>query len=155
LGLALILVALTLSLQDFTVPDPSMPWEWKSLIDNLVATFGTALAALVIPLVGAKYVLPHLPKGARVISEATLADARAAAPSAARLALGAQGVAKTPLRPTGKALFGSETVEVSSRGEFIEAGKPLEVSRIDGNLIMVRVKNGSAGEAESARGAGA
>jgi hypothetical protein len=29
-------------------------------------------------------------------------------------------------------------VEVSSRGEFIEAGMPLEVSRIDGNRIVVR-----------------
>jgi membrane-bound serine protease (ClpP class) len=138
LGLALILIALTLSLQSFTVPDPSMPWEWKSLVDNLLATFGTALAALLIPLLAAKYVLPHLPKGARVISEETLAGARAAAPAAARLAPGAQGVAKTPLRPSGKALFGAETVEVSSRGEFIEAGMPLEVSRIDGNRIVVR-----------------
>ncbi len=155
LGLALILVALTLSLQNFTVPDPSMPWEWKSLLDNLLATFGTALAALLIPLLGAKYVLPHLPKGARVISEATLADARASAPAASRLAPGSQGIAKTPLRPSGKAVFGGETVEVNSRGEFIEAGSALEVSRIEGNRIVVRAQQGPAREAGPAQGAGA
>jgi membrane-bound serine protease (ClpP class) len=146
-GLVLILIALTLSLQSFTLPDPSMPWEWKSLIDNLLATFGTALAALLIPLLAAKYVLPNLPQGARVISDATLADARAAAPSAARVAPGTRGIAKTPLRPTGKALFGRETLEVSSRGEFIDAGKPLEVSRIEGNRIVVRAAESAAPEA--------
>jgi membrane-bound serine protease (ClpP class) len=149
LGLALILIALTLSLQSFTLPDPSMPWEWKSLLDNLLATFGTALAALLIPFLGAKYVLPRLPRGARVISEATLAGARATAPATARVAPGTPGVAKTPLRPTGKALFGNETLEVSSRGEFIDAGRPVEVSRIDGNLIVVRAAEGQPSRASA------
>lgn len=141
LGLAVLLVALTLSLQSFTLPDKGAPWEWKSLIDNLLVTFGSALAALLIPFFSARFLLPNLPKGAKVISDATLADARATAPATASLALGTIGITKTPLRPSGKAVFQGKTVDVSSRGGFIEAGKQVEVSRIDGNIIVVRAKD--------------
>jgi membrane-bound serine protease (ClpP class) len=144
LGLAVILIALTLSLQSFTVPAAGAPWEWKSLLDNLLATFGSALVALLIPLAGAKYVLPRLPKRARVISEATLADARATAAAATHVALGAKGKTKTPLRPSGKAVFSGETVEVSSRDGFVEAGRPVEVCRIEGNRIVVRAAEAGA-----------
>lgn len=144
IGLLLILVALTLSMQSFTLPDPSMPWEMKSLIDNLFTTVGSMVVALVIPLLAIRFVLPHLPARARVISETTLADARSTVPEAARLTLGLAGVAKTALRPAGKAVFGGETVEVISRGEFIEAGKAIEVARIDGNKVVVRPKETAA-----------
>jgi membrane-bound serine protease (ClpP class) len=149
LGLAVLLIGLTLSLQSFTLPDPGAPWEWKSLIDNLLVTFGSALVAMLIPFFGARYLLPHLPKGVRVISDATLADARATAPSTTRVGLGTHGTTKTPLRPSGKAVFAGETVEVSSRGEFIEAGMPVEVCRIDGNKIVVRTKEPSSGGAKA------
>ena len=61
-GIVLILVALTLSLQTFTVPDPSMPWEMKSLIDNVFSTLGSAVVAILIPLVLIRFVLPRLPQ---------------------------------------------------------------------------------------------
>jgi membrane-bound serine protease (ClpP class) len=34
--------------------------------------------------------------------------------------------------------FEGERVDVVSRGEYIEAGEPIEVVRIDGNRIVVR-----------------
>jgi membrane-bound serine protease (ClpP class) len=144
LGLVVLMVALTLSLQSFTLPEKGAPWEWKSLLDNLLVTFGSALAALLIPFVSARFVLPHLPKGAKVISDKTLSDARATASATTHVRLGALGTTKTPLRPSGKAVFAGETVEVTSRGVFIEAGQAVEVYRIDGNLIVVRAKTGAA-----------
>jgi membrane-bound serine protease (ClpP class) len=143
IGLLLIVAALTLSLQDFTLPDPSMPWEMKGLIDNLFTTVGSMVAALIIPIVAVRFVLPHLPAGHKVISETTLADARSIAPETARVAVGAAGRTKTPLRPAGKAVFGGETLEVVSRGEFIEADVPVEVARIDGNNVVVRRAQGN------------
>ncbi|MDB5106041.1 MAG: hypothetical protein JWP91_3730 [Fibrobacteres bacterium] len=140
IGLALILVALTLSLQTFTVPDPNMPWELKSLIDNLFSTLGSAVVAILIPLAVIRFVLPRLPRGARVISETTLADARSVAPGTTHISVGATGRTKTPLRPMGKAVFNGETLEVSSRGEFIERDLPVEIARIEGNKIVVRLK---------------
>jgi len=140
LGLLLMIVALTLSLQSFTIPDPSMPWEMEDSIDNLTMTLGMAMLAIGIPLIAIKYVLPRLPAKASVISHATLADARSTVPDTLRLSPGLVGTAKTPLRPTGKAMFGDKTLEVSSRGEFIEPGAAVEVWRIEGNKVVVRLK---------------
>lgn len=137
-GIVLILVALTLSLQTFTVPDPSMPWEMKSLIDNVFSTLGSAVVAILIPLALIRFVLPRLPDGASVISNATLADAHSAAANPARFAVGAAGRTKTALRPAGKAVFAGAIVEVLSRGEFIEADRPVQIARIEGNNIIVR-----------------
>lgn len=144
LGLILMVTALTLSLQSFTIPDPQMPWELKSLVDNLFLTLGTAVLGLLFPLLLARYVLPHLPAGAKVISDATMAEARAVAPESVLIEVGAMGVSKTPLKPAGKAVFGGRTFEVSSHGDFIEAGRPVEVSRIQGNQVLVRAKEEAA-----------
>ncbi|HKP96482.1 MAG TPA: NfeD family protein [Fibrobacteria bacterium] len=144
IGLLLILVALTLSLQSFTVPDPEMPWEMKGLIDNLFTTVGSMVVALSIPLLAVRFLLPRLPAGSKVISDATLAGARSVAPETARISVGLAGTAKTPLRPAGKAVFAGETIEVVSRGEFIEAGTPVEVARIDGNNVVVRPRERAA-----------
>src|SRR5690606_31306383 len=101
LGLALVVAALTLSLQGFTVPDPEMPWEMGSMLDNLALTLGMAALALFIPLLAARYVLPRLPRGAAIALETTLADARNVAPDELALRAGDRGVTRTALRPTG------------------------------------------------------
>ncbi len=140
LGVLLVIAALTLSLQTFTVPDPTMPWELKGLIDHLSLTLGMAMLALFIPLLALRFVIPYLPGQAKVVADATLADARAVDPVTAKLPVGTTGTTKTALRPTGKAQFGEETVQVSSRGEFIEPGLAVEVCQILGNKIVVRRK---------------
>jgi membrane-bound serine protease (ClpP class) len=144
LGMLFVIVALTLSLQSFTVPDPKMPWEFKSLVDNLFMTVGTAVLAVFIPLFALRYILPHLPGRAKVISDVTLAGARSESPETSKISIGLSGRAKTPLRPTGKADFGGVTLEVSSRGEFIEPGQAVEVCQILGNKIVVRPKESNA-----------
>jgi membrane-bound serine protease (ClpP class) len=52
--------------------------------------------------------------------------------------LGKRGIATSALRPAGVAELGGERVDVVSDGEFIEAGEPIEVTRVDGNRIVVR-----------------
>ncbi len=47
------------------------------------------------------------------------------------------GIVETPLRPTGKALFGSRLIEVVSENEFIDKGKTVRVTNISGNKITV------------------
>jgi membrane-bound serine protease (ClpP class) len=138
-GVVLILVALTLSLQTFTIPDPNMPWEMKSLIDNVFTTLGSAVVAILFPLFLIRFVLPRLPARASVISSATLAGVNTATRDSARFSVGAAGRTKTALRPSGKAIFGRDTVEVTSRGDFIEADRAVEIARIDGNNIIVRL----------------
>lgn len=144
LGLLLMLAALSLSFQSFTVPDPEMPWEMQDMLDNLALTFGMAAAAIVIPFAAVRFLGDRLPARGGIISAATLAGARVESAEVALTSVGMPGIAKTPLRPTGKALLDGHTLEVSSRGEFIEAGAEVEVFRIDGNTIVVRPRGKAA-----------
>jgi membrane-bound serine protease (ClpP class) len=139
LGLVLMLAALTLSLQGFTVPDPQMPWEMNSLVDNFALTLGMAALALLIPLLAVRFVLPHLPRQASVVSTVTMADAHGASADLLPLHIGQAGMTPTGLRPSGKAFFDGVSYEVSSRGEFIEAGSAVEIVRIHGRAVVVQL----------------
>ncbi len=56
----------------------------------------------------------------------------------AGLAVGAEGVALTILRPSGKGAFEGETRDVITRGDFIEPGTPIRVVFIEGSRIVVQ-----------------
>ena len=51
---------------------------------------------------------------------------------------GRAGVAVSPLRPAGIAEIDGTRIDVVSDGSFIEAGTGIEVTRVDGNRIVVR-----------------
>jgi membrane-bound serine protease (ClpP class) len=138
LGLILMVAALTLSLQGFTVPNPEMPWEFTGLIDNLALTLGMAALALFIPLLAVRYVLPRLPRQAAIVLDKTMVDAHIDEPGDVPVKPGDKGVTTTGLRPTGKAVFGGVGVEVASRGGFIDAGVTIEVVGVQGRMVTVR-----------------
>lgn len=48
-----------------------------------------------------------------------------------------KGVAQTTLRPAGKALLDGRRVDVTTRGEMIDAGRPVKVVRVEGNRVFV------------------
>lgn len=52
--------------------------------------------------------------------------------------LNAQGVAESDLRPSGRARFGDELVDVIADGAFITAGTAIEVVEAQGNRLKVR-----------------
>lgn len=54
--------------------------------------------------------------------------------------VGAEGKAVTPLRPAGVALIGERRLDVLAEGEFIPIGSHLVVSRVEGNKIIVKLK---------------
>ena len=135
LGFGLIVAALTLSLQGFTVPSPDKPWELNTMVDNLALTLGMAALALFIPLVAARFLLPRLTGRASVALEATLRGAHAA--DAPPLRAGERGEARTALRPAGKAAFAGAVYEVTSSGAFIEAGAPIEILHVRGREVVV------------------
>jgi membrane-bound serine protease (ClpP class) len=47
-------------------------------------------------------------------------------------------VAATTLRPAGIARIEGARLDVVTDGEYVEAGEPVEVTRVDGNRIVVR-----------------
>jgi membrane-bound serine protease (ClpP class) len=86
-------------------------------------------------------VLPHLPFGRRLVL-ATDMQANlgyVSAPESDRGWLGRTGIALSPLRPAGIAEIDGTRVDVVSDGGFIAAGAPIEVTRTDGNRIVVRL----------------
>jgi len=112
---------------------------WKVVFTAVGRVVFSLLLALVASLVTLR-LLPHLPFGRRLILETELSagEGYASAPEADRVWLGRRGTVVSPLRPAGIAEIEGERVDVVSDGEFIEAGVPIVVARVDGNRIVVR-----------------
>ncbi len=53
-------------------------------------------------------------------------------------AVGDWGVAESPLRPAGKALFGEEYLDVVTDGSYVERGRQVRIIEMSGNRIVVR-----------------
>lgn len=61
------------------------------------------------------------------------------APSAAwKVLVGHEGVTHTPLRPGGIALIDGRRVDVVAEGNWIEAGRPVRVIKVEGSRVVVR-----------------
>jgi membrane-bound serine protease (ClpP class) len=118
---------------------------WEEL---LLVGAGCVLLVAIAAALALLRVLPRLPFGRRLVLETEMAaDAGyASAPEGDRRWLGQRGTAASPLRPAGLADLAGERVDVVSDGEFIDAGAPLEVIRVDGNRIVVRRPRGPAGK---------
>lgn len=56
--------------------------------------------------------------------------------------LGQSGIAASDLRPAGVAKVSGERVDVVTQGDFVPAGRPIEVYRVEGNRIVVRELEG-------------
>jgi membrane-bound serine protease (ClpP class) len=117
---------------------------WQMLLiaaGRVVLSLLLALAAALAML----RVLPRLPFGRRLVLETEMAadSGYASAPERDCHWLGKRGTAASPLRPAGLAHIDDERVDVVSEGEFIDAGEPLEVIRVDGNRIVVRRPRGT------------
>jgi membrane-bound serine protease (ClpP class) len=84
--------------------------------------------------------LPRLPFGRRLVLEAGMAADRGyvSAAESDRLWVGRAGTALSPLRPAGIAEIDGSRLDVVSDGDFIDAGSAIEVTRVDGNRIVVR-----------------
>jgi len=54
--------------------------------------------------------------------------------------LGAEGVAATTLRPAGTAEINGKRIDVVTDSEYIEHGKPIIVTAVEGMRVVVREK---------------
>lgn len=97
------------------------------------------LAALLAGLLLLRF-LPGLPLARRMILQTDLGSgpAHGSAPESDRRWLHKHGHAMSVLRPAGIAMIEGARVDVVSDGEMIEAGERIQVTRVDGNRIVVR-----------------
>jgi membrane-bound serine protease (ClpP class) len=140
-GFIFIAIGLVLSLQDFVLPKPSMPWQGGIFTKNITLVLGSYFIAVIGGLLTFRYVFPKLSIGGKgPYLNASLGEAHADSSEAMKARSGDEGVAISYLRPTGKARFGHDVFDVITEGEFIERGKPVVVKRISGNRIIVSGK---------------
>ena len=105
----------------------------------IAVALGRVAVSLLLAMAGAfaiLRVLPRLPLGRRlVLATGVEGDS---APESDHLLRGRTGTARSPLRPAGIAEIDGVRVDVVSDGGFIDAGATIQVTRVDGNRIVVR-----------------
>jgi membrane-bound serine protease (ClpP class) len=138
-GILLMLGSLVWAMLDRYPHDPLLPTsemlEWP--LFNLLIT--GALAVVTILLL-ARW-LPKTPLFRAILLERANPSGpsfETASPVLTHLAVGAEGVALSILRPSGKAKLGGEIVDVITDGEFVAAESPVRVVQIAGSRIIVK-----------------
>lgn len=134
LGIAALLSALVLSMTaagDTAVVIVDIVWR---VVIALLVALATGFALLRF--------LPRLPITRRLVLESDLGSGptHGSAPLTDQRWLGKQGHARSVLRPAGIADIDGERVDVVSDGALIEPGSPIEVTHVDGNRIVVRMR---------------
>jgi membrane-bound serine protease (ClpP class) len=112
-------------------------------VSIIITVLGRVALSILLAMAGAFAlfrVLPHLPFARRLVLDADMqaATGYVSAPDSDRQWLERTGAALSPLRPAGIAEIDGSRVDVVSDGDFIDAGTPIEVTRVDGNRIVVR-----------------
>jgi len=130
-----------LSLQDFVIPDPSLPWEMDLMVTNGIRVVGAMLASLLLSLFSLRYILPNISSAHRgPYLHATLEKSHAYSTETAQIEPGAEGTAKTFLRPSGKMQIDNELYDVIADGDYIAKGTPIVVHKVTRNRIVVRAR---------------
>lgn len=143
-GIVLLLASLIMACIEFS------PREGVSL-GTLGTTLGMVGGSGLASVVGIAWVVKHL-GGIRLLRGLTLApppprdetpavDVKTGKPlpklDDTAIHEGAWGVTESPLRPSGKAMFGDRYVDVDAAGYFVEKGKQVRITSIMGTRIIV------------------
>jgi membrane-bound serine protease (ClpP class) len=137
-GIIFITVGMVLTLQDFVIPDPTIPWEADLLAHNITVVIIAYIGAFLAALVFLRFVLPRFSIGRQGPFLTTdLKQAHADSTETAKVHAGDRGVALSYLRPSGKALIHDDLFDVVTEGEFMEKDTPIVVSAVKGNRIIV------------------
>jgi membrane-bound serine protease (ClpP class) len=117
----------------------------------IVAALQALAIAIVLTVAGIVVLQRVIPENAfmkRIVFAGTQGPDYVASPDH-RALLGAGGTAISFLRPAGVASFGDTRVDVLTEGEFVPAGTPVRVTRVEGARIFVRPDTEAEAEANS------
>ncbi|MCP5005646.1 MAG: hypothetical protein GY941_17180 [Planctomycetes bacterium] len=138
-GIVLILIGVTLSFQDFTLPET--PYDTELFTKNIFTILCSLLGSGITIMVLVKY-MPGIPLFNRLIltAEETAKDGFAIPPQpkVESALTGKRGTALTTLHPTGKVEVNGQTLDVVTCGEYVNKGQIVEIMEIKGNRIVVK-----------------
>jgi membrane-bound serine protease (ClpP class) len=138
-AILVIAIGLVLTLQDFVIPDPSLPWQMDILKTNLLRVMVAWVGAVISGILVLRYMMPWFSRG-REEGPFLMSDLRGAhadSNETARIRIGDRGLAATDLRPAGKAEINDDIFDVVTDNEFMERGTPVMVTLVRGNWIVV------------------
>ncbi len=137
-GFLFIIIGMVLSLQDFTIPKPSFPWQYDLMVNNIIIIAGSLLLSFFGTITMLRYVIPKVSTKSRgPYLTATLGGAHADSSETQRAKIGDTGIAASYLRPSGKMKNENDIFDVISEAEFIEKGTSIIIKEIRGNQIIV------------------
>ena len=117
---------------------PELPQSFEGLKTGIVTLAGGLVIALVGMVALSKY-LPQIPYLRTVMpANPTVEEVVVDDPYGGLARLGDIGYCESPLRPAGKARFGTMLVDVVSEGDMVGAGAEIEVIERRGNRVVVR-----------------
>jgi membrane-bound serine protease (ClpP class) len=144
-GMTLIIVSLVMAGQSFTIPTTTR--ELNTSLQGMVVIVGAGFAFIfaafgvsryfgTVPVVG--WLRLDLPE--RNNGDANRDGKQISSDGANRFPVGVGdwGVAESPLRPAGKAIFGDDFLDVVTDGSFVDKGTQVRVIQLSGNRVVVR-----------------
>jgi membrane-bound serine protease (ClpP class) len=135
-GLLFMGAGLILSRQSFILPEGT--WQWDLFRQNLLLIFGTFAVSFLLLAVLMMF-FPRIRLFSRLILSAPAGlSASSAETSASNPVPGSRGIARTALRPVGRAEIEGEEYPVQTEGEWIAACSAVVVIETRGNLTIVR-----------------
>jgi len=139
-GGCLLFASVVMASQRFA-PDDGLATD--DLLQTLLVFAGSATASVVAMAVLSRYLgkIPILNRLALQAPEPTSTPATIGfrvMEGDVRIEIGDEGIADSSLRPSGRAKFGEDFVDVVTDGSFVESGQPIRIIKISGARIMVR-----------------
>lgn len=116
------------------------PGSTTGVVVGVLTRLMTSLLVAVLAAIAVLRLLPRTPFGRKLVLETgmTAEQGYVSPAETERELLGYHGVATSPLHPSGLAAIAGQRVDVISEGEYIDAGEPIIVVRVDGNRVVVR-----------------
>ncbi|MBN2403179.1 MAG: serine protease [Spirochaetes bacterium] len=137
LGFLFIVAGMILALQDFTLPDPSAPWEMDILIKNTITVFGSLFLSFFVMFFTLRYLITRIATSAGPYLSTSLSKSHADSMEVLKAKVNDAGIAATSLRPSGKMKIGDNVFDVIAEGEYMEKGTPIKITQIKGNRIII------------------
>ncbi len=137
-GLALTVLGVVLMSQTFVIP--RNVYQMEILTRGIWVALGGA-AGMIGGFIVMRMMLPHVPLFRGLVMEAPDDAVIAESEKLGDFSylLGQSGTATTPLRPSGKARFGEEVVQVVSDGTAISKDEAVRVTEVHGTKVVVEV----------------
>lgn len=113
-------------------------FAWREQGPSILIGYSLTVITLApIAVTVAFRLLPRTPMGRKMILKGPSFVSREATEEGLAELTGKEGVAATPLRPSGIANFGARRVDVVTRGQHLETGASVRVLKVEGNRVIV------------------